>query len=174
MDLGTSNLNSFHWEFLAPPLLAVAGRARRIHDRLAGYAPVSTVQSLVLAHRPLYPSSLRPPAASNVSIHKLRCAAARCSLHRFGVLVSRHAFCYSRAPRIHQRQFSGSQQNVPKSFLFLTGLCPRVWWGALMLPQTCHPSPPACRWLLVTGCTMHSCSHRHAEMAEDGGCGRLD
>jgi len=32
---------------------------------------VSTVQSLVLTQQPLYPSSLRPPAASNESIHKL-------------------------------------------------------------------------------------------------------
>ena len=31
---------------------------------------VSTVQSLVLTQQPLYPSSLRPPAASNESIHK--------------------------------------------------------------------------------------------------------
>jgi len=53
MDLGiygASNLNSFHWEFLAPPLLALAGRARRIHDRLAGYAPVPTAQSLHISH----------------------------------------------------------------------------------------------------------------------------
>jgi len=42
-SVGASNLNYFHREFLAPPLLAVAGRARRIHDRLAGYSPVSTV-----------------------------------------------------------------------------------------------------------------------------------
>ena len=47
----------------------------RIHDHLAGYAPVSTVQSLVLAHRPLYPSSLRPPTAGNESLRKLRHAA---------------------------------------------------------------------------------------------------
>ena len=39
----------------------------RIHDHLAGYAPVSTVQSLVLAQQPLYPSSLRPPAALPVT-----------------------------------------------------------------------------------------------------------
>ena len=38
-----------------------------MHDRLAGYAPVSTVQSLVLAQQPLYPSSLRPPAALPVT-----------------------------------------------------------------------------------------------------------
>ena len=49
------------------------------------YAPVSTVQSLVLAHRPLYQSSLRPPAAGNESIHKLRHAmrVAHCAVWEY-------------------------------------------------------------------------------------------
>jgi len=80
--LGASNLNSFHRQFLAPPLLAMAGRARRIHDRLAGYAPVSTVQSLVLAQQPLYPSSLRPPAALLVTNLYMN-YGARCSIAPF-------------------------------------------------------------------------------------------
>jgi len=71
-SVGASNLNYFHWKFLALPLLAVAGRARRIHDRLAGYDPVPTVQSLVITQLPLYQSSLEPPTAGNESIHKLR------------------------------------------------------------------------------------------------------
>ena len=74
LDLGPSNQNSLHWEFLAPTLLPVAGRARRIHDRLAGCF-YSSLQSLVLTQQPLYPSSLRPPTASNESIHKLLSAA---------------------------------------------------------------------------------------------------
>ena len=72
LDLGASNLTSFHREFLAPPLLAEAGRARRIHDHLAGcfYSTVfSPCTSAIVS------SSLGPPAAGNESIHILWHAA---------------------------------------------------------------------------------------------------
>ena len=112
LDLGASNLNPLHWEFLATPLLAMAGRARRVHDCLAGYAPVSTVQSL-RTQQPLYPSSLRPPAAGNESIHKLRQAAlvARCAVweywhHAMHFFISGHpgmTFVHSQFPGIKNR-----------------------------------------------------------------------
>jgi len=47
-SVGASNLNYFHWEFLALPLLAVAGRARRIHDRMAA-TPLLVKYSLYIS-----------------------------------------------------------------------------------------------------------------------------
>ena len=44
-------------------------------DHVADYAPVSTVQMLVVTQQPLCLSSPRPPAASKQSIRKLRRAA---------------------------------------------------------------------------------------------------
>jgi len=49
------------------------------------HAHPSTVHLLVVTHQPLYPSSLRPPAAGNEYIHKLRHAVhiAHCAVWEY-------------------------------------------------------------------------------------------
>jgi len=81
---------------MAPPLLAEAGRARRIHDRLAScfYSTVfSTCTSAIVS------SSLGPPAARNESTHIYYGAPRALPIAPFGsILASHHSFCYSLAP----------------------------------------------------------------------------